>query len=99
MTNGNENRGVWISESDPICWHTVTESCNTANKAKRYAMAEGLEDSEYMDLRVRKVYGRTGVGLGPEFDEYDWQLQLCKKDDDGAFPVWEIRDAAFEKLY
>lgn len=81
---------TWISESEPICWHTVTDQCNTPNKAKQLAMGEGLEDSEYIDLRVRKTYGKIVVEDGC-YGEGDY-MQLCNKDEDGAFQVWEVRD-------
>jgi hypothetical protein len=87
------SRMTWISESDPVCWYKVTDKCDTRNKAKLLAMGEGLEDSEYIDLRVRKVYGRVGADLG-FFGDEESCLELCDKDDDGAFPVWEVRDTS-----
>jgi len=86
---------TWISESEPVCWYTVTDKCNTRNKAKLLAMGEGLEDSEYIDLRVRKVYGR--IIPGDEFYFEGAYMQLCDEDDDGAFPLWEVRDIVLQE--
>lgn len=91
---------MWTSETDPICWHQVTNKCNTRNKAKLLALGEGLEDSEYIDLRVRKVYGRSkkNTELTDHPDIEEW-LELCDKNDDGAFPVWEVRDCVLQEWH
>lgn len=84
---------TWISENGTVLWYEITDKCDTPNKAKILAMSEELEDSEYIDLRVRKVYGKliTHEEFG---DNY---LILCDKDDEGAFQVWEVRDVVLQE--
>jgi len=77
----------WCNENGDLCWIKKTDKINTRNKAKLEALSCMMNNSYYLDLRVRTRYGK----IVPS-ESWGEELMLCDKSDDEAFAVWEIQE-------